>query len=440
MNKRPNIILIMSDDLGYEAIGCNGGTSYATPILDEMANTGARFENTHVQPLCTPTRIQLMTGKYNFRNYIGFGLMKPDEVTFGHLFSNAGYKTCISGKWQLYSYATLDESPNLRNKGQKIEHAAYDEYSVSQAHHTEEKGSRYKDPVIYENGKYLTDTKGKYGEDVFAQYINNFMEKNRDEEFFVYFPMALTHRPFEPTPDSPEFNDFEPYTNTLASTNGRTYETVEGWDDNPRYYKDMVDYHVKVIGRIMDKLDELGIRDNTLVIYVGDNGSPQEVCSIMHRHDEVCGGKGLTKDRGTHVPLICNWPGTISNQVISDLVDSSDLLPTILETAGIETPEGFIMDGKSFYPQLKGENGNPREWVFFHFDPMSPRDGNSSSPTASRPSVRFVRGKRWKLYEDGRLYDLHNDRDEEIPFLQTNDDSEKSSVRKHLFDVFGQMS
>ena len=440
MNKRPNIILIMSDDLGYEAIGCNGGTSYATPILDEMANNGARFENTHVQPLCTPTRIQLMTGKYNFRNYIGFGLMKPDEVTFGHLFSNAGYKTCISGKWQLYSYATLDESPNLRNKGQKIEDAGFDEYCVWHAHHTEEKGSRYKDPVIYENGKYLTDTKGKYGEDVFAQYINNFMEKNRDEEFFVYFPMALTHRPFEPTPNSPEFNEFEPYTNTLDSTNGRTYETVEGWDDNPRYYKDMVEYHDKVIGRIMDKLDELSIRDNTLVIYVGDNGSPQEVCSIMHRHDEVCGGKGLTKDRGTHVPLICNWPGTISNQVIGDLVDSSDFLPTILETAGIETPTGFIMDGKSFYPQLKGEKGNPREWMFFHFDPMSPRDGNSSSPAASRPSVRFVRGKRWKLYEDGRLYDLHNDRDEESPILQTNDDSEKSTARKHLLDVFDQMS
>ena len=439
MNKRPNVILIMSDDLGYEAIGCNGGTSYATPILDELASTGARFENTHVQPLCTPTRIQLMTGKYNFRNYIGFGLMKPDEVTFGHLFSNAGYKTCISGKWQLYSYATLDEAPELRNKGQKIEDAGFDEYCVWHAHHTEEKGSRYKDPVIYENGKYLTDTKGKYGEDVFAQYINNFMEKNRDEEFFVYFPMALTHRPFEPTPDNPEFNDFEPYTNTLPSTGGRTFETVEGWDDSPRYYKDMVEYHDKVIGHIMEKLDELGIRDNTLVIYVGDNGSPQEVCSIMHRHDEVCGGKGLTKDRGTHVPLICNWPGTVSNQVIDDLVDSSDFLPTILDVAGIETPPGFVMDGKSFYPQLKSEKGNPREWLFFHFDPMSPRNGKSSSPSASRSLVRFVRGERWKLYEDGRLYDLHNDIDEEIPFLQTNDDSEKSSVRKHLSEVLDQM-
>ena len=107
--RRPNIVLIMSDDLGYEVIGCNGGTSYQTPVLDEMASSGARFENAHVQPLCTPTRVQLMTGKYNFRNYIGFGLMAPDEVTFGHIFTDAGYKTCISGKWQLYSYRFPEE-------------------------------------------------------------------------------------------------------------------------------------------------------------------------------------------------------------------------------------------------------------------------------------------------------------------------------------------
>ena len=101
MKNQPNIILIMSDDLGYEVIGANGGTSYNTPKLDEMAKNGMRFENAHVMPLCTPTRISLMTGKYNFRNYIGFGLIAPDQNTYGHLMSDAGYNTCISGKWQL---------------------------------------------------------------------------------------------------------------------------------------------------------------------------------------------------------------------------------------------------------------------------------------------------------------------------------------------------
>ncbi len=235
-NRRPNIVLIMSDDLGYEAIGANGGTSYATPILDSMASTGARFENAHVQPLCTPTRVQLMTGKYNFRNYIGFGLIAPDEITFGHLFSNAGYKTCISGKWQLHSYNPPDEMPEMRSKGQKIEDAGFDEFCVWHPHHTEDKGSRYKDPIIYENGKFLQNTRDEYGEDIFADYIIEFMERNQDDPFFVYFPMALTHRPLEPTPDSPEFDEFIPPSNETLG--GRTWDELEGWDDDPRYYKE----------------------------------------------------------------------------------------------------------------------------------------------------------------------------------------------------------
>ena len=161
MSKKPNIILILSDDLGYETLGCYGGTSYKTPILDHLANSGALFNNAHVQPLCTPTRVQLMSGKYNFRNYIGFGLMDPNERTFGHIYSDNGYKTCIAGKWQLYSYNPPNEKPEDRNKGQKIEDAGFDEYCVWHAHQTEEKGSRYKDPIIYQNGEYLNDTKDK---------------------------------------------------------------------------------------------------------------------------------------------------------------------------------------------------------------------------------------------------------------------------------------
>ena len=125
-HNKTNVILIMSDDLGYEVLGCNGGTSYETPVLDKLATEGINFTEAHVQPLCTPTRLQLMTGKYNSRNYIGFGLMKPDEKTFGHIMTEAGYKTLISGKWQLYSYNPPDVEPQMRNKGQKIEDAGFD--------------------------------------------------------------------------------------------------------------------------------------------------------------------------------------------------------------------------------------------------------------------------------------------------------------------------
>lgn len=430
-DKRPNIILIMSDDLGYEAIGADGGSSYKTPVLDGMASNGIRFDNAHVQPLCTPTRVQLMTGKYNFRNYIGFGLLAPDEVTFGHIFSDAGYKTLISGKWQLYSYNPPEEWPEARNKGQRIEDAGFDEYCVWHAHHTEEKGSRYKDPIIYEKGEYLQDTAGKYGDDIFADRIMDFVERNKDEDFFVYFPMALTHGPFEPTPDSPEFDDFEPMSNKTLG--GKTWDEIQegGGDAHTRYYKDMVEYHDKIIGRINDKLDDLGIREDTLVIYVGDNGSPQEVCSLVHDHGEVCGGKGLTNDRGTHVPLIAEWPGTIgANTIEKGLVDSSDFLPTIMDIAGIDAPSGYEMDGRSFLPQLKGEEGNPRDWVYFHFEPMSPRVFRKA---------RFIRDMRWKLYDDGQLYDLNEDPDEDYPIQSIADGPDQAEARGRLEPVFAQM-
>lgn len=433
---QPNVLVIMSDDLGYEVIGCNGGTSYATPRLDELADTGMRFENAHVMPLCTPTRIALMTGKYNFRNYIGFGLLAPEEQTFGHLFSSAGYKTCVSGKWQLYSYNPPKESPENRSKGQMIENAGFDEFCIWHAHHTEEKGSRYKNPVIFQNGEYLKDTEGKYGEDIFADYIIDFAKRNADNPWFTYWPMALTHGPLEPTPDSPEFADWDPHSNKARG--GKTWDVVEGGPaDNEKFYKDMVEYHDKLIGQVVDRLEQIGQRENTLIIYLGDNGSPENVCDIMHPHlGEICGGKGRTNDRGTHVPLICNWPNMIPPSIVQhDLIDNTDYLPTIMEAAGIDIPPGFIMDGRSFYPQLTGKTGNPRDWIFFHFEPMNDRTG----PGQQFVNQRFIRDHRWKLYEDGRLFDLKSDLEEEEPWFEEDDNSIRGAAREKLEPVFSQM-
>ena len=433
--KRPNIIMIMSDDLGYECIGVNGGTSYATPRLDEMAANGMRFDEGHVLPLCTPTRVALMTGKHNFRNYIGFGLLPPDEVGFGHLFSDAGYNTLISGKWQLYSYNPPDVMPEMRNKGQKIEDAGFDEFCVWHAHHTEHKGSRYKDPVIYQNGAYRDDTKGEYGDDLFCDYIIDYIDRKKDDDnpFFVYWPMALTHGPFEPTPDSPEWDGFEPQSN--KNSGGRTWGELndDGGEAHPRFYKDMVEYHDKVIGRLLDYLAEQGLSEDTLVIYTGDNGSPQEVCSIVHRHNEICGGKSTTNDHGTHVPLIAQMPGTVPSGVVnSDLIDVTDFLPTMLDAAGAEPPDGYVIDGTSFYPQLKGEEGNPKEWIFFHYDPMT---ANRSDLTC----IRMVRDRDWKLYETGELYDLNADIEEELPIFESQDGEKSAAARAKLKPVFAEM-
>ncbi|MYC06468.1 MAG: sulfatase-like hydrolase/transferase [Chloroflexi bacterium] len=435
-DKQPNIILIMSDDLGYEVIGANGGTSYATPRLDRMVEEGMRFTEAHVMPLCTPSRLALMTGKYNFRNYIGFGLIKPDEVTFGHLFSDAGYNTCIAGKWQLYSYNPPDESPEMRNKGQQIEDAGFDEFSVWHAHHTEDKGSRYKNPIIYENGEYRDDTEGKYGEDIFCDYIIDYIGRKKDDDkpFFAYWPMAATHKPHEPTPDSPEWDDFDPPSNRTLG--GKTWAEIEdgSWDDDPRFYKDMVEYHDKVIGRLLDYLDEQGLSENTLVIYLGDNGTPDDVCSMVFEHNEICGGKGKTNDRGTHVPLICRQPGTIpAGSVNRDMVEATDYLPTMMEAAGLEFPDDYFIDGKSFYQQLTGHKGDPREWMFFHFEPMNAR----SSVAARR--IRFVRDDHWKLYETGEMHNMWTDLDENYPIYQADDTEEMAEARTRLMPIFTEL-
>ncbi|MDC0034752.1 sulfatase-like hydrolase/transferase [Chloroflexi bacterium] len=437
MSKQPNIVLIMSDDLGYEVIGANGGTSYKTPCIDALASKGMRFENAHVMPLCTPTRLSLMTGKYNFRNYIGFGLIKPNEVTFGHLLTDAGYSTCIAGKWQLFSYNPPDQNPEERSTGQKIEDAGFEEFCVWHPHHTEEKGSRYKNPVVYENGDFRSDTEGKYGEDIFCDYIIDFIERKKDSDkpFFAYWPMAATHKPHEPTPDSPEWDTFDPPSN--LSVGAQTWAELEdgSWEDDPKFYRDMVEYHDKVVGRLMTYLEDQGLEEDTLVIYLGDNGSPDDVCSMMHEHNEICGGKGKTNDRGTHVPLVCSMPGTIPSATVqTDLIEATDFLPTIFEAAGLDFPEGYIIDGRSFYSQLKGEKGHPRDWMFFHFEPMNRRHG-----PGDQKKIRFLRDHNWKLYETGELHDLQSDPDEDVPIYEIEDSEIQSAARNRLQPIFSQM-
>ena len=153
---------------------------------------------------------------------------------------------------------------------------------------------------------------------------------------------------------------------------------------------------------------------------------------MVHRHNEICGGKGKTNDRGTHVPLIVQQPGTVpAGSVNDDLIDVTDFLPTMLEAAGVEAPEGYVIDGESFYPQLKGEEGNPKDSIFFHFEPMSARN-------AAR-CIRMVRNRDWKLYETGELYDMNSDLDEELPIFESQDGPEAAAARAKLKPVFAEM-
>ncbi|MCB0063033.1 MAG: sulfatase-like hydrolase/transferase, partial [Caldilineaceae bacterium] len=341
-------------------------------------------------------------------------IMDPAETTFAHHMKAAGYATCISGKWQMYSYNPPDFEPEWRGKGQRAEDSGFDEYCLWHTEHTEDKGSRYGDPVIQQNGEYLQNTAGQYGPDIFAAYINDFVERHQDEPFFVYYPMALTHGPFNPTPHSADWPE-KRHTN------------------DPKYFKDMVEYMDVVIGRIVDKLDELQLRENTLILFLGDNGSPREVTSRINNH-EIQGGKGLSTDAGTRVPLIANWLGaTPAGVVCEDLVDCSDFLPTMMAAAGATLPEDDLFDGVSFLPQLHGQPGTPRDWIFSDHNPL-PGWGK-----VGYYRQRWAQDKRWKLYDTGQLFEYAADVLEERPIAEKGEDAEAKAARQTLQKVLDRM-
>jgi arylsulfatase A len=388
----PNLVLIMADDFGYECVTANGGESYQTPQLDRLAATGMRFERCHVQPLCTPTRVQLMTGQSNVRNYIEFGLLDPQATTFGHLLKNAGYATAIAGKWQLGQGKDLPQ------------HFGFEESYLWQ--HTR-RPPRYANPGLEHNGKELDFTMGEYGPTLVNDFALDFVTRHRGRPFFLYYPMILTHNPFQPTPDSPNWDP--------AAMGENVHR------DN-KHFADMTAYMDKLIGRLVAKLDELGLRENTLVMFLGDNGTNTGITS-QFRGQPYKGGKGTSTARGTHVPLIANWPGKVpAGRVNGDLIASTDFLPTLCAVAGVPLPASLPPDGRSFLPQLMGEPGQPREWLYVWY-------ARNGGPEAN---FEFAMSTTHKLYRDGRLFTLTTDPFEQRPLTVANLTGDDAAAAKTL--------
>ncbi len=390
--RKPNVILIMADDFGYECVTANGGESYRTPNLDKLAATGMRFENCHVQPLCTPTRVQLMTGLSNIRNYIDFGTLDRKATTFGHLMKQAGYATGICGKWQLGSEK---DSPG---------HFGFDDALLWQ--HTR-RPPRFANPGLERNGKELDYNNGEYGPTLINDFALEFVTTNKNRPFFLYYPMILTHNPFQPTPDSPEWD---------PKTNGEQAKQA------PKHFADMTAYMDKMIGRLVAKLDELGIRENTLLLFIGDNGTNKSITSRFKGAD-YAGGKGTQTARGSHVPFIANWPARIApGKVNRDLVGSVDFLPTVCAAAGATVPAASAQDGRSFLPQLLGQAGKPREWLYTWYSPDGGKNGD----------WEFAMSTSYKLYRDGKFFDLKADPFEAKPLSVAAQKGEAAAAAKSL--------
>jgi arylsulfatase A-like enzyme len=416
-NRPPNILLILADDIGIEGFGCYGGTSYETPNIDRLAGEGLRFTHAYAQPLCTPTRIQLMTGRYNHRNWLYFGVLDPSERTIGHLMAEAGYRTCIAGKWQLTSYDPphYPGSEQRRDKGMHPRDAGFEGYSLFHTGHTEDKGSRYGNPTFLRDGTLFKEVKGAYGEDFSVEYICDFMEQHRDEPFFIYYPMALPHGPFVPTPISEDWKN--PETRLKSGIN---------------HYPDMVIYMDLLVGLLVDKLEDLELLEETLVLFYSDNGSHKRIVSMM---DEVpiTGGKGYTTQTGIRVPLVAYWPGTIAPGISKTLVDASDFLPTLAELGRIDIPVDWQTDGVSFAPLLMGEEGKSREYAFFWYDPRPGWDKDQFSREI------FALDQSYKYFSDGRMFDIGGMLPVETLLDTNNLDPEAEQAREKLGEVINSM-
>ena len=381
--EKPNIVLVMADDVGCEPIGSYGGQRWKTPNIDAMARGGMRFDYCFSMPVCHPTRICLMTGKYPFRLNSGWGTFPKAEEqhTVAQVLKRAGYNTAIAGKWQLGL---------LKEDAWQPARLGFDAWSVFGWH----EGARYHEPMIYENGHVRTDTKGKYGPELYVDFLEKFIEQSNTAQkpFFAYYSMALAH---DVTDDIPTQVSYVPGKNR--------------WMD----YGEMIESMDAMVGRLVAKLDQLDLRKNTIILFTSDNGTArrsklrhiqerkyeyEEVYSIRNGK-RVPGGKGTLLDIGTNVPLIANWPGHIvAGSVGRALVDFSDWLPTLAEIGGAKVDRKI--DGVSFASTIFGSR---------------PHISRNFAFSESRSDKAWVRTKRYKLYSTSEFYDVWNDAMEKKP-------------------------
>jgi arylsulfatase A len=386
---KPNIIFILADDLGIGNLGSYGADNFKTPNIDQLAAGGTRYTHAYTAPLCGPSRAAILTGRYAFHtgatNQRSTGRMQPAvETMMPRVLKPAGYVTSAIGKWgQLpLGPAEFGFDDHLKFTGSGI-------YWNTQA-----KGRSY---VLNGEEKLLRDR--EYMPEVMHQHLVDFITKHRDQPFFIYYSLSHVHAEILPTPDS-----------------------VPGGRD---LYADNIAYMDKLVGKLVAELDRLKLRERTLVVFFGDNGTatPQaERATVGGRR--LSGQKGSMLEGGSLVPLIANWSGTTAaGKVSPDLVDYSDFLPTFAELAGARLPENTVIDGHSFAAQLRGEKGQPRDWIFIQL--------------AKR---WYVRGAAWKLNQAGELFDMANAPFEERLVTADTKDPAALAARERLQAALDQLN
>ena len=385
----PNIIVILADDMGVESVGAYG-SEIATPNLDKLAQTGLRVENAHAMPICTPSRVRLLTGQDSSRHFKDFAHLDEAERTFAHAARDKGYETFVGGKWQL-GKAWEATIPLM---GSSPVAAGFQNYIVHNLTE-QEVGSRYWGPTFFLNGRRERIEDREYGPDIINKAALDFMDTNKEKPFLMFYSMLEPHDPWVLTPDM----------NNPA--------------DKQERYRGMVRHLDMLVGTVIKKVEDLRLSENTLIIFTSDNGTHPAI-TVRRNGVAVQGGKGTTTLRGTQVPFIANWRGTIMPGMVSaSLVDIADVAPTLALLVG--RPLSGEIDGKSLLPLFV----DPRAQIHSVI-------AHTYMPTGRTPPSIYAFDRDFKLYTDGRMYDLNADPLEAQPLSATSTDSREQAARTKL--------
>ncbi len=380
---RPNILFILLDNVGKDWFRCYGSQEDQTPNIDRLCRGGLKFRNFYVTPVCSTTRVMLLSGRYPFSTgwhthhdpaiYGGGYYDWKREVCLARVMKSAGYDTCISGKWQINDLFDPDQTDAIHQHG-------FDDYCLfpegKKGHPAHKK--RYWDPYVIQDGKRL-ETKGQFGPDIFTDYLIDYMGRKRDCPFFAYYSTIMTHIPVVHTPHN----------------QGQELTSRE-------LFAGMLHYADHLIGRLENALEDQGQRDNTLIFIAVDNGTDngtdqKAFQSMGGRFNGRISGEGIYSltERGINMPLIVNCPDLVpGGRESDDLLDASDILPTLAELAGAKLPTKNRIDGRSFANQLLGKPPTKpwRPWCFSQYY-----------------KTQVIRGPRYKLYSDEQFFDLSED-------------------------------
>ncbi len=385
--KRPNILLIITDDQGYGDLALHGNPHVSTPTLDRLGRESMRFDRFFVSPLCAPTRSSLLTGRYSLRTGVsgvsqGEETMRAEEVTLAEALRGAGYRTGLFGKWhngEHYPY-----TPN----GQGFQEA----FGFNLGH-----WNNYFDTTLKRNGRSVP-TKG-FITDVLTDAALDFINAKRDEPYFCYLSYNAPHSPFQ-VPDK-YFDKYK--AKGLDDYLASVYGMVENIDDN--------------VARVLARLDERKQRDNTIVIFMTDNGP-----NGARFNGGMRGTKGSLHEGGSRVPFFLRWPARFKQpRLIPQIAAHLDVLPTLLELCNVPMPKTLPQDGRSLVPLLEGKD---KDWP----------DRTLFTQHQLRPNTGAVRTERYRLVNEGRgweLFDMASD-----PAQKTNIAEAQPDVAQRLITAY----